>query len=187
MMPIGPFSWTCQNSTTSMGNVSGRLGQVFGNLLLYGKAGAAWATHEGTIEIRGVDKVYSSTKTTHWGLLTGAGAEYAFSPNLSAFVEYNNINFGNTTANYTITDATAAVGIHVDQAVSAVGFKQKMDVVKAGVNYRFGSDSPLLYAKAADPAMFTSPLNVERLVARGGRAPCRRFDPQAVGPLLSRL
>ena len=151
---IGPVAWTCRNSTTAMGNVSGRLGQVFGNLLLYGKAGAAWATHKGTIEILGVDKVYASPKSTHWGVLTGAGAEYAFSPNLSAFVEYNNINFGNATANYTITDATAEIGIHVNQAVSAVGFKQKMDVVKAGMNYRFGSGSPASNAMAADPAMF---------------------------------
>ena len=187
---IGPFSWACQNSTTSMGNVSGRLGQVFGNLLLYGKAGAAWATHEGTIEIYGVDKVYTSPKTTHWGVLTGAGAEYAFSPNLSAFVEYNNINFGNTTANYTITDATAAIGIHVDQAVSAVGFKQKMDVVKAGVNYRFGSGSPVLVTKAADPAMFTSPLRGsgwslevgERLVGGSTRTQLDIYAPPSFFP-----
>jgi opacity protein-like surface antigen len=156
---IAVFSWTCRNFTTAMGNISGRLGQSFGNLLLYGKAGAAWAVHDGTIEILGVDKVYTSPKTVHWGLLTGAGAEYAFSPNLSAFIEYNNIYFGNTTTDYTITDATAVIGIHVNQAVSAIGFKQKMDVVKAGVNYRFGAGSPASNAMAADPAMFMpSPL-----------------------------
>ncbi|MGD9503088.1 MAG: outer membrane beta-barrel protein, partial [Methyloceanibacter sp.] len=175
------FNWTCDNRTTAMGNISGRLGRTFGNLLLYGKAGAGWAVHSGTMEIRGVDKKYESSKDVHWGLLFGAGAEYAFSPNLSAFLEYNRTNYGNSSTTYTIDDATAVIGIHVDHAESTVGFKQDMDVVKAGLNYRFGASGSDMQAYGADeslldPSGWTLEVG-ERLVGGGARTQLDQYAP----------
>ncbi len=159
-------AWTCRNSTTAMGNISGRLGRTFGNLLLYGKAGAGWAVHSGTMELFGVDKKYTSSEDTHWGPMFGAGAEYAFSPNMSAFLEYNRTNFRNSADNYRLDDPLSEF-----HAVSTVGFKQNMDVVKAGVNYRFGSSGGEIQAAELDETLLSASgwsLEVgERLVGVG--------------------
>lgn len=133
-------NFTCHNELSSLGTITGRLGQTWGNLLIYGKAGAAWATGSSDLQRAGSASRFTESGT-RWGWVTGTGLEYALSPNLSAFVEYNHVDFG--------TKDTA----YVDQFgnASEVGFKQKLDLVKAGLNYRLGSGAPTLGAGSDVP------------------------------------
>ncbi|UGX92584.1 outer membrane beta-barrel protein [Bradyrhizobium barranii subsp. barranii] len=131
----GVISFTCDNRVTSLGTIAGRLGQTWGNLLIYGKAGAAWATDESDARTSHYINKFNQSGTRS-GWMGGLGLEYAFSPNLSAFVEYDHFDFGSKDSNY------------VDQFnnASTVGFRQRFDMIKAGVNYGLGG--PILNARA---------------------------------------
>jgi len=180
----GGVSFTCNNNISSIGTIAGRLGQTWGNLLIYTKAGAAWAT--GTSEARrfNVANVFNES-STRWGWMAGTGLEYAFSPNLSAFIEYDHLDFGTQNTNY------------VDQfgQTSVVGFKQKLDLVKVGVNYRLGWGAPILNANAADPVFLKAPRLPEgwtievgtRYFGSSGRMQKDLYDPTSTQRLNSRL
>ncbi|MGX7742497.1 outer membrane protein [Rhodopseudomonas parapalustris] len=133
-------SFTCHNSVSSLGMITGRLGQTWGNLLIYGKAGAAWASGSSDAQRARIANRFTESGT-RWGWVTGTGLEYALSSNLSAFVEYDHVDLGTADTSY------------VDQFGNAsnVGFKQKFDLVKAGLNYRLGSGAPTLGAGSDAP------------------------------------
>jgi len=139
-------SFTCVNDVSSIGTVTGRLGETWGNLLIYSKGGMAWATDHG-------DALSSSFKNNfnegsiRWGWMIGTGLEYAFSPNLSAFVEYEHLNLNIRNM------------IYADQfgLSPEVAFKQKLDLVKLGVDYRLGWGAPILNANAAVPLVVKTP------------------------------
>ena len=104
--------------------------------MIFGKAGGAWAhdkfwTSAGTV-IPGVvpGTVQQSADSDRFGWMLGIGAEYAFTSNWSVKIEYDYMDFG--TRRETL------------QPVQAGGFpfqydiRQRVELVKAGVNYRFG-------------------------------------------------
>jgi outer membrane immunogenic protein len=78
--------------------------------LLYAKGGAAWVNNRyqdiqtgafcgfGSL---GCNQVDATTTTTRLGWTVGIGAEYMFAPNWSVFVEYDYMNFGNPSVNFT--------------------------------------------------------------------------------------
>jgi hypothetical protein len=176
----GP-SFTCHNNVTSIGTIAGRLGQTWGNLLIYGKAGAAWATDKSDAQTYYDPRKFSQSGT-RWGWMIGSGLEYAFSPNLSAFVEYDHLDFGAKDTNY------------VDQFgnESIVGFKQRFDMVKTGINYRLGSGAPILNARAdaaSTPGLFNGWM-IEvgsRYFGSTGRMQKDLYDPFQTSRLNSRL
>lgn len=140
---FGLINNACHNRITSLGTIAGRLGPTFGNLLIYGKAGAAWGAE--TSEISNFYAPDSYTESgTRWGWIAGSGLEYAFSRNLSAFVEYDHIDFGTRNASF-----ASQLG-----NTSVVGLNQRIDLVKTGLNYRLGGGPPTLDANAADPKLF---------------------------------
>jgi outer membrane immunogenic protein len=114
---IGPmsvnFNWDTLTTLTP------RFGWASDNLLVYAKAGGAWAsvstsvtgTPQGTI---------SGGGGTGSGWVVGVGAEYAFRNNWSAKIEYNHFDFGS------------------DTGVFLTGNSITFDAVKVGINYRFG-------------------------------------------------
>jgi len=178
---IVQMSYTCHDRITSIGTISGRLGHTFGNLLVYGKAGAAWATEANDARIW--QDPYSNwyrQSGTRWGWMGGAGLEYAFSPNLSAFVEYNHLDFGSRDSSF------------VDQfsQVSTVGIRQQMDLVKMGVNYRLGSAGAIQNVSAdsvpALPGGWTMEVG-SRYFGSTGRMQKDLYDPSRTTQLNSRL
>lgn len=176
----GSTNFVCHDAVSSLGSLSGRIGQSWGDLLLYGKAGAAF--------VRSAGEVYDSISTTHysqsgtrWGWMLGSGLEYALSQNVSAFIEYNYYDFGTQ-------DLTYAAG-----ATSATAsFRQRLEAVRMGLNTRFawgGSDAPV--AKTAPklpglPMGWTAEIGA-RAFASTGRMQKDLMDAQLPPRLNSRL
>ena len=126
----GPASWNADMNW--LGMLTGRVGYAFNNVLVYIKGGAAWADEDYTHPATGgqLQALYYSGGKTRSGWTIGGGVEYAFTPNWSFKVEYNYVDFGSK--NSTLSEASSDRWVTFD-------VDQKMHVVKAGVNYRFGS------------------------------------------------
>lgn len=109
-------------STDWISTLTGRVGLGVDRWLLYVKGGGAWVQESATItNLTTATSVGASTTGSGWTV--GVGGEWAFAPQWSAKLEYDfirvdNFNF-NTFAGDTVT------------------YRRDVDVVKAGVNYRF--------------------------------------------------
>jgi outer membrane immunogenic protein len=116
-----------------------RIGIAHDHWLLYGKAGAAWAHTSYTDNWPGTPfgltgPFFTGTGgSTRTGWTVGSGLEYAFMGNWSAKLEYNYMNFGNTTT--TIAGASPFLG----PTGSTFGMQnnQQISEVKFGINYKF--------------------------------------------------
>jgi outer membrane immunogenic protein len=119
---VGPGAVLTGNAEASLDWVSTlapRVGYAFNNWLVYGKVGGAWAHASGTVStaINGMQFGSISVDETVSGWMLGIGAEYALSNNWTAKIEYNMMDFGNS-------------GPLADD---------KFNVLKVGINYRFGA------------------------------------------------
>src|SRR5215469_7706078 len=118
---VGPGAVITGNAQASLDWVSTlapRVGYAFDRWLVYGKLGAAWAhgTGSASASINGSPVGSISVGESVSGMVVGVGAEYALWDNWSAKIEYNMMDFGNN-------------GPFADN---------KFNVIKAGINYRFG-------------------------------------------------
>lgn len=111
----------------ALGTATGRVGYAMNSWLFYAKGGVGF----GTVRITSPDfALPPSWDRGVFGPAAGAGVEVAFLRNVSAKLEYNFIYFVRDPLPY--FPNTDPVGIdHVVQ------------LVKAGINVRFGGDSPL--------------------------------------------
>ena len=119
--------------TDFLATATGRVGYAWDHYLVYAKGGAAWSHNKYDVNNFACIifvSCYSNATDTRLGWTAGGGFEWAFAPNWSALVEYNHYGFG--TKSYTFVDPNNPAG----PAVFDV--KQNIDVVKVGVNYRFG-------------------------------------------------
>jgi opacity protein-like surface antigen len=126
-----PFrSYACRSSIDNLVTVTGRLGQAYGDLLIYGVGGAAWAreNHEAYRNDGSVNRF--TGESTRAGYMLGAGLEYAFTPAWSGKLEYDYIDFGTKTL--ALTDQFGNT--------SNVAIGQQLNLVKMGLNYKFGAD-----------------------------------------------
>ncbi len=132
--------------TDFLADISGRLGVTWGQALFYAKGGVAWEnskftadTWDGVSISRGyhvdISSAFSAANTVT-GALVGAGIEWAFAPNWSAFAEYNHYFLPTRTLTFTAQGVDARA--HSSEAFqAAVDVAQSIDTVKVGVNYRF--------------------------------------------------
>jgi outer membrane immunogenic protein len=118
--------------TDFLADVSGRLGVTWGQALLYGKGGVAWSHNKYGTAFEEFSFTGSDTAT---GALAGAGVEWKFAPQWSAFIEYNHYFFDSKAVTF-----TALEGVSLS---STANVKQDLDAVKVGVNYRFDWGAPL--------------------------------------------
>jgi outer membrane immunogenic protein len=116
----------CNAQVNTIGTVAGRLGFALDRLLIYGKGGAAWANDKYQLNSSVLN---FQANETRWGWMVGVGAEYAFTDSWSAKIEYNYIDFTNRSTEF--TDTTDQVNLNAN-------IRQNVQVVKTGVNYRFG-------------------------------------------------
>lgn len=130
----GPASWNTDGNW--IGTLAGRIGFAANNVLFYGKGGVAWTNedynHPATSG-RGAPLDYTGSDT-RTGWLVGAGIEYGFSPNWTAKLEYNYMDFGSK--NITLNDPT---GRWV-----TFGMKDTVNIIEVGVNYRFNYGGPVV-------------------------------------------
>jgi outer membrane immunogenic protein len=139
---------TLNSRTESLATVTGRLGYAWDRVLIYGKGGAAFARDRyslnnfvsvgGDFCNNGVAFVACNTTATtdRFGWTAGVGIEWGFAPNWSALVEYNHYGFDSKRVSF---DHAGPPGVF------PLDVRQDIDVVKVGINYRFGS--PLVVAR----------------------------------------
>jgi outer membrane immunogenic protein len=130
-------SSTCHTNLPVFGTVTGRLGVAVDHALFYVKAGGAGAhlNHNiNTVPFSG------STGDNRWGFTAGTGIEYAFWGNWSAKLEYEFMDFGTKNIVFAVQTPGEAFNIFMDD-------RERIHVVKAGLNYRFS------WGEAAAPVM----------------------------------
>lgn len=122
--------------TKWLGSVTGRLGYSFlqqNEALLYVKGGGAWARYETNLNNLTTNIVFPGSNPgtidkTFNGWTVGAGFEYRFARNWSAFIEYNYYDFG---------EKTIWSGAGGGLTSNTISLDPKIQTVTVGVNYRF--------------------------------------------------
>ena len=119
----GPLAGNTANSRTKWVNtLTGRVGYaVFPTSLFYVQGGGAWSRMDVDI-INGAGAQIGQFANNKGGYVVGAGWEYKFAPNWSAFVEYNYMNFGTTSGT-----TSTGVNLNLDKDAQNILF---------GVNWR---------------------------------------------------
>jgi outer membrane immunogenic protein len=129
------------NTTTSKSKelalATGRFGYAANNWLFFAKGGAARGDTSSTgvgALTNGTFVNTTSSSSGRSGWIAGAGVEWGFKPNWSAKIEYNHIDFGSSTILVTTSNGLT----------SLVSSSYRVDLVKAGVNYRFNWGGPVV-------------------------------------------
>ena len=139
---------SCSNAAYKIddfGTVRGRLGYAFGNVLLYGTGGFAWANHSNTITLTcqgplcpGTTLPFatstSSDSSTPEGWTAGGGVEWLFLPNWTIRAEYLHLQFNSDSQNFSFTGTVAGLPLI---ASSQASLRTNVDIVRVGVNYLF--------------------------------------------------
>jgi outer membrane immunogenic protein len=140
---------SCTATSHWLATATGRFGGVVADkTLVYIKGGAAWLNTTHTLTVPALGGLGgggglggftgSNSDSTAFGWLLGFGAEYAFSPNWSGFIEYDYMDFDtkNIALNLTVPGGPAAI--------ANVSIQNKLSVAKIGVNYRFDYGAPVV-------------------------------------------
>jgi outer membrane immunogenic protein len=135
----GDFSYAGLNGSTTdaRGNaigantdwtstVAGRIGAAFDRMLVYGKAGVAFARDQSSFTDLAGNGARSVLMRSGW--TAGIGLEHGINANWSAKVEYDYLGFGSQPLNFT----TPTVPSYSTNA------SLNIQEIKAGVNFRFG-------------------------------------------------
>lgn len=113
------------------GTARARAGIAVQNWLFYGTAGFAWANARATTE----NGVNPALELNAVGIAYGAGVEVGFGGGWSLKGEYLHLAFGES-KDFPLTFTDADVGDH---------FKLKdVDLIRVGLNYRFGGFGPVV-------------------------------------------
>jgi len=103
------------------GTLRGRAGIAMGPLLLYGTGGFAFANLDDvSLDFQGEEASDSELRA---GWVAGGGGEFAFNDSVSAKVEYLHMDFGSTDG--------------LTSGSQGFSFDNKVDLVRAGLNFRF--------------------------------------------------
>lgn len=181
----GNAQWICNTNTNWFVSVTGRAGYAVDRLLYYVKGGATAINDKEQITSPFVVNVFNGS-STRWGPTVGGGIEYAFTPSLSAFFEYDYSDFTGTT---TFTDQFGLT--------SNVGTHQNLQLVKIGMNYRPWPDGTAgqpgsggMLPTKAPPVPMWSDWTLEtglRYWFSTGKTRKDLYDPFVAGQLDSRL
>jgi outer membrane immunogenic protein len=114
-----------------IGTLTARAGVAFDRSLLYVKGGAAVADDRYRANIVPSGVLFYSASESRWGWVIGAGLEHALDRHWSVKVEYNYMDFGSDRLNFRGGTFAGVAPFDIDQ---------QAQVVKLGINYRFGGD-----------------------------------------------
>jgi outer membrane immunogenic protein len=113
-----------KSKTKWFASVTPRVGYAFDRFLPYVKGGIAFES----LDMSWTDgTIVGTAKQNRTGWTVGVGGEYALMKNVTMFVEYNYLDFGNKNVTFANSDSTTWTS----------GIKDKKSVVKAGLNWRF--------------------------------------------------
>jgi outer membrane immunogenic protein len=136
----GNFLHTTNEKLDWFGTVRGRVGVLAApTWLLYVTGGLAYGDVKSSTAVSftsTTDAYIGSFSDTHVGWTVGGGAEWAFSPNWSAKLEYLYIDLGSVS--YTNVCVTAVCGLFVPPPAYQTDLRLHENIVRFGINYRFG-------------------------------------------------
>ena len=113
-------------STDWVATLAGRIGFAFDRWMIYAKGGGAWAQNNATLTNLTTGATVTGSNTPS-GWVLGVGAEWAFAGPWSAKIEYDHVEFSNT-----------SFAAPVIAAGDTFNLSRNIDMVKFGINYRFG-------------------------------------------------
>ena len=140
-------AFICSVNVDGLGTATGRLGFAFDQFLVYGKAGAAVEHSRDAMVLRPFTAFSFNGSATRSGWTAGTGVEFAFNPALSAFAEYDFLDFG--TRGIAMIDFTG-VG-------ARVALSEHVHLVKVGLNYKLGQNLSSWTAAARALPLFPVP------------------------------
>lgn len=132
--PFAPLTNTAEASQSWLYTVRGRLGFAWNRWMIFGTGGVAF-TDEG-MQICSVTFGCGSQSKIVAGWTAGGGVEYAFAGNWSAKLEYLHNDFG---SQYFARTVDSGGGFFHAHDVTLTN-----DIVRAGVNYKFGWDGAVV-------------------------------------------
>ena len=124
-----------------IGTVAGRVGLVNDRWLVFAKLGGGWVNSNATLNLPGT--VWNGSSTSS-GWLAGAGIEYGFKSHWTVKLEYDYLGLSNWNS----------------PTVPSVALNRDLQMVKAGINYKFESG---LSAEAEAPKHSAEPSEDEDL------------------------
>jgi iron complex outermembrane receptor protein len=125
----------CLTKNTWLATARGRAGYAFDRFLVYGTGGAAFGNIQANFSL---DPVSSATEA---GWTAGAGVEVAVAPHWSAKAEYLFVDLGNgsCTTDCAIQRPGTFPNLFGPPTIPNVAVKFNESMVRAGINYKFGS------------------------------------------------
>ena len=132
------FGVAYHSQVKSLSSVTGRVGYAWDRFLGYVRGGGAWERDEYWATTIVLGTAYTA-QVTRSGWTLGVGGEYAFTGFLTGFVEYSHYDFG--TREIAFTPQVAGLG------PGFLDIKETKNVVRAGLNFRFGRYAAPVAAK----------------------------------------
>jgi len=136
--------------------VRGRLGYTWGQAMLYITGGLAyggnqnssvnfWAAPVVNPPVGAPGAVFAASKSNNVGWTLGGGLEYAFTTNWTARVEYLHVALGNDNNGAIVCSGGGCAGFA--NTWNRSNNHNSMDVVRVGVNYKFGGPAESVVAR----------------------------------------
>lgn len=122
------FPTTDSSSTRQLMEGTWRAGYALDRFLGYVKAGGAWERMEYSMVNTTVPYLSAAGSRETGGWIVGIGGEYALTKWLSAFIEYDYLDFGTCTQTFVNPFLTLVANVNI---------RDYKDLVKAGLNVRF--------------------------------------------------
>jgi outer membrane immunogenic protein len=135
--PAGTLAVTSNDRWVS--TLAARFGFAVDRVLFYGKAGGGWVGNNGftVTNVTTGTTLVGTNNNSNTGWLVGGGIEWAFAYNWSAKIEYDYLGLGSRTL-------TTPVGFLPGGVIDTFNTgNRNIQMVKLGVNYRFGWDAPV--------------------------------------------
>jgi outer membrane immunogenic protein len=126
------------SNDTRIATLAARFAFAADRALFYGKVGGGWVGNNGfTVTDQNTAQVsVGDNSHTLSGWMAGAGIEYAFTDNWSAKIEYDFIGLGSRSF---VLPGTVIPALAGDTITS----DHNVQLVKLGINYRFGWGGPV--------------------------------------------
>ncbi len=156
--PAIPFPTLGSVSQHWIGTVAGRVGIVNDRWLVFGKLGGGWVGSSASLNAPGGSWSGSNTSA---GWLVGGGIEYGFKAHWTVSLEYDYL----TQSNWSST------------TVPAVALNADVQMIKAGINYKFESgvtaDQPSAAGGSSEPSE-----DLQKAITEPDRRPRQRPIPE---------
>jgi outer membrane immunogenic protein len=130
----GAGTLTDQSHISGLGSVTGRVGYAWDRFLGYVKGGGAWERDNYLQFTTATGAPFATGRETRDGWTVGVGGEYAFTHNITGFVEYDYYDFGTNTLTFATVLGT----------FPHISIRETQSVVKAGLNWKFDWAGPIV-------------------------------------------